>query len=203
MRKLGHLFPWQVSAAAEQLREFRSLVVGYFNSCTYDRAFGERAEKPESADIRRDINLRQQAIQRLVIVSRVSRHLTWTPPPAVGGYVQNIDLIANVFHLGNYRIAPSTVIDVLDQAIGVYEHELKSARWRLVNPFFWLELAAMWISSVPFRLLGSAGFDAGKASASTLGRLVKFVIELTVFGSAVATILQAFSLIDAFLGVFK
>ena len=203
MRRLKQTFPWEIKNAVIEITLFRGFVVAYFNGCTYDRVFGERTEKPAAVNARREINLKMTSVQRLADLSQVNSRLAWTPPPAVGGYARNIDLIANVFLLGSYQIRSETVIDVLDQAIGTFQDELRRAWIRLFNPLFWIELMSVWVAGLPFRLLGFAGFDAGRAEASILGRMVKFLIELTTFAAALTTIMQAVGVLELLLKMFK
>lgn len=203
MRRLKQTFPWEIKSAVNEMTLFRDFVVAYFNGCTYDGVFGERTEKPAAVNARREINLKMTSVQRLTDLSQVNSRLIWTPPPTVGGYVKNIDLIDNVFLLDGYRIRSKMLIDVLDQAIGTFQDELPRAWIRLFNPLFWIELMSIWVAGLPFQLLGFAGFDAGKAEASIPGRMIKFLIELTTFVAALTTILQAVGVLEPLLKLFK
>jgi hypothetical protein len=116
--------------------------------------------------------------------------LTWTPPPAVGGYVQNIDLFLNLFSLDRYQVDYRLVTDLLSRTLGVYERNKTTALWRSINPLTYIGFAVEWLASLPFRLLGRAGFDGARAEQSLFGRIVKLVIEIVVVLGSAATILE-------------
>lgn len=119
--------------------------------------------------------------------------MTYTPPPAIGGCIQNIDLIDNLFNLQNYDIEVQTLIDIIDRALGIYERDLKNSIIRTLNLFFWLEKSLELISSLPFYLLGSVGFNRLRLETSDIGKLVKFIIKL----------ITIFVLLWQFLAIFK
>jgi hypothetical protein len=56
------------------------------------------------------------------------------------------------------------------------------------NPLYWLGLLIVWFLRLPFRLLGAAGFDAGKAEYSLWGKIFKVGLGLASFTAAVVVV---------------
>ena len=68
--------------------------------------------------------------------------------------------------------------------------------WKLFNPFYWLGWVLTWIAEVPFRILGSAGFDAAKIEGSLWGKIVKATIQFIAVLAAALTVLDKLDLLD-------
>ena len=112
---------------------------------------------------------------------------------AGGGVFRDVDALRNLFTAPpdfNLRLL---AIDSVDRALGTYQMDLRPARLRTFNPFWWLWRAIAWLSSIPFRLLGWAGFDAEAAESSVLGRVLKTgIVVLGWLAAFVAAILKIF-----------
>jgi len=129
----------------------------------------------------------------------VSRFVVWTPPPIIGGYIQNVDLIGNIFGLTAFDIPSQAVFDCIDRAIGAYEKECRRLKHKSFNPFYWVGLLIVWVLRLPFKLLGAAGFNAAKAENSFGGKLAKVIIGLVTFTAAVVKIADDWGMISRFL----
>jgi len=136
--------------------------------------------------------------------------MTYTPPPVVGGYVQQVDLIINFFNLGNFGTGVKEVLDWIDRSIGVYENDKRRAFIRTFNPFFWLGLLVDYIVAIPFSLLAKAGFNRTKIEDSFIGRIAKFVLYVvTLLGAllgiiaSLLTIVQVLGYLDAVKSVLR
>lgn len=103
-----------------------------------------------------------------------------------------MNLVTNLFNLDRQQIPASKAFDLLDRAIGDYERLQTKLRRQSWNPFYWIRLAFSALLSLPFRILGAAGFDARAMERSLIGRLFKAVEGLVIF---VAALLQALSLL--------
>ena len=57
----------------------------------------------------------------MILQSGINPTLKWIPPAAIGGYVQNVNLIHDTFNLdGFFEIKPDHVLDMIDRGIGIY-----------------------------------------------------------------------------------
>ena len=75
-------------------------------------------------------------VNKLIRETGESYTMIQYPAPAFGGHVQHGDLVTNVLQLGELRLSPQSVVDVIEQAIGVYETDRTSVKVRTSNPFF-------------------------------------------------------------------
>ena len=149
-----------------------------------------RIEEEGAREARVKINRIMDETHDIILYSGINPTLTWTPPPAVGGYVRNVDLIQNIFNLHGYRIGANEVLDFIDRAIGVYETNHRSSFIRAFNPFFYIGLVFDAIADLPFIAIGKLGFNREKAESSVMGRLIKGVLYLITVIAALLTILQ-------------
>jgi hypothetical protein len=115
----------------------------------------------------------------------VVHYVRYTPPPMIGGYIQNVDVLANIFGLSGFEISPQTVFDCLDRAIGAYELERRRLFRQCFNPLYWVGVLFVWLLRLPFRLLGAAGFDATRAEESALGKSLKLIWGLALGAAAI------------------
>jgi hypothetical protein len=186
MRAFYKILPCENTRRINKLIHFRNLVATYYKNCEYNLGL---IENQKASQIRIEINKELVEIHDMVIAARLVPVLQWIPPPAVGGYVQNVDLILNVFHLNDYQIDEKNVLDYVERAIGVYETNKRSSKVRLFNPFYYLGIIIDLIANSPFVLLGKMGFNREKAEASVLGRLLKVLFYLiTVLGSILSSL---------------
>ena len=174
---------WECKRRLLLLHRFRVLAVDYFQKTHYqslDLMTGSGLPPRMNAkaqDARNEINHIMQDAQLSFDLLDIPRTMSYTP---VGGYIQRIDVIGNIFDLWQFEIHPQIVFDITDRAIGVYEKEC----WRLLcqsfNPLYWLVLIIGWVLRLPFKLLGMAGYDATKIEASGLGKAFKLVWVLAL-----------------------
>jgi len=95
-----------------------------------------------------------------------------------------IDVIDQMWELEALAMSTREPMVVIEEALGEYERNQKSARGRSRNPFFWLALAADlivetliqiigWIAEIPVRLLSRIFcLDQEKVARSLFGRVV-------------------------------
>lgn len=108
-----------IEARINLLKEFRE------RACRWNQGDYE----PEGqAELRRRLNEILIPARKAVLDAGALKFITIGPPPAVGGVVpQNLDPFENFFeHI--YGISPiGTVLDAVDQAIGVYEQAFEDS----------------------------------------------------------------------------
>ena len=155
-----------------------------------------RIEEDDAKIARVAINRSIDEVHEIVFYSGINPSITWTPPPAVGGYRQNIDLIQNIFYLDSFRIDPNNVLDFLDRAIGIYESNKTSSIFRTLNPLFYIGLIFDALVEIPFIFLGKLGLNREKAESSLIGKLIKGLLYLITVAAAFLTILQLLDLLD-------
>ncbi|MCD6271380.1 MAG: hypothetical protein J7K30_00705 [Deltaproteobacteria bacterium] len=150
----------------------------------------DRIEEEAARVARVKINRVMVETHDIILNSGINPTLTWTPPPALGGYVRDIDLIQNIFNLHGFRIGPDEVMDYIDKTIGIYESNHKPSLIRTFNPFFYIGLVFDAISELPFIAIGKFGFNRQKVESSVIGRVVKGILYLITVVAALLTILQ-------------
>ena len=178
------------------LQDFRNTIIDYFNNSHVDYNFN-RVESKIAQAARVKINHLMKEAHALMIAAGVIPVVRWSPPPALGGYIKNIDSISDVFHLHRHQMDARVALDFLDRSIGVCDSDYKRARIRTLNPFFYFWLFLDWISLIPFKFLGQFGFDGEKLERSTFGGLFKGTIKVVCgFIGTFAAVLQILKHID-------
>ena len=160
---------WENKRRLEVLGEFRNDVVSYFTNSHSEWMAEPRIENAEAVQARRRINSTVDQAQRIIKAAGIPQIITWMPPPAVGGYVQQIHVFSNLFALARFQIPPKNAVDLIERALGVYQSDWTAAKRRTVNPFWWLNRSLLWLLSIPFVFLGKIGFDAARAEGSVWG----------------------------------
>jgi len=178
---------WECKRRLEELREFRQLVHSYFSNTGFD-AMGRRHENADARQVRTRINAKIPEVVRSCTLIGHSLTLTYSSPQH--GFAEGINLITNLFSLHRRRIPEA--FDSLDRAIGDYARLQTKLRRQSRNPFYWIRLAFFALLSLPFRILGAAGFDARAMERSLIGRLFKAVAGFVIF---LAAFLQTLSLL--------
>lgn len=168
---------WENIKRRKELDDYRQNVDKYFEQVDFDDYSRALVDNNSTKKIRAFLNKENGFIQVYLFGAGVSPDVVYTPPPAIGGYVQRINLVENLFNLFRYDIEHQVLIDTIDKAVGVYEKDFLSSIVRTLNPFFWLEKVLELIASIPFFLLGSLGFNRKKAEGSFIGKLLKWLIK--------------------------
>lgn len=168
---------WENKNRLNDLIEFRNMVIEYFNNIKYTDFGFEIIENPKAREIRTKINLMINRIHKIILSSGINPSIFYSPPPAIGGISGSIDLIYNMFYLHQYKIKPDNIIDIIDRSIGIYIDNTINSLIRTINPFYWLGLLIDYIASLPFRFIGTLGYDRLKAENSILGRMIKALIS--------------------------
>ena len=176
---------WENKRRVEFLRTFRSTVVTYFNHChSHDLDWHE--DKP-TEKARQNINVMLAKAEEVVHSSGVSSVYDLVPLPARnGGAAGTVDVLSAIFSIQQFHSSRQPVTDVIDRAIGVYYSDRRRAQIRTFNPFFWLGRFLSLVASLPFKLLGSVGFNQEKLETSRIGRFVKEVFQIVI---AIASLL--------------
>ena len=195
MRYYTKILIWENKRRLNKLREFRPLMIRYFNNSQVGFG-GGRVEESAAKEARREINLLRGEIHSIILNSGIDPSFSWTPPAAVGDDETEIDLIEDIFNLDQFDIGPNNLLDLIDRVIGKYDSNCKSAFIRTFNPFFYLGLVLDTISDLPFIAIGILGFNRQKIKTSAIGRLVKGILYLTIIVAAVLTILHLLDFVE-------
>ncbi len=180
----------------KKLSTFRNDLITYFNNIEYHGFGSEITENDDSRKMRVNLNRNINEIDEIINTSGISPYVTYTPPPMIGGYIQDINLVTNIFNIHRFEIEPSNLLDFIDRSIGRYEHDKISSILRTINPFFWFGRLLDFIVSLPFRFFQKAGINTKSFEESVLGRLAKLVLYLATLIASLLTILQILDLLD-------
>ena len=187
---------WENSRRLDKLYEFRELILKYFNNSRFEWMADGRIEEDDARTARVAINRSMDEVHDIVLYSGINPSITWTPPPAVGGYRQNIDLIQNIFYLHAFKVEPNNILDFLDRSIGIYESNSVPSLLRALSPLFYIGLIFDALVEIPFIFIGKLGLNREKAESSLIGKLIKGMLYLITVVAAFLTILQLLDLID-------
>lgn len=192
---------WECKRRLTDLHTFRGLVARYFGSVNYSRRATHQTETSEEA--REKINLLMAEIEISCILIRQPTIVSYFDPRS--GYEAKLSILQNIFELRQYYIENARVVDSLDRAIGEYERLQHHLYRQMFNPVFWLSLVLAKLVSLPFQILGMAGFDSAKLQKSTGGKILKavigFVAAFIAFAAGLLTILQILGWLDPALKV--
>lgn len=187
---------WENRRRLRELYAFHGNIIKYFNCQRGLSSATRKSEPEEKEEYRRQINLSLIEARDITRASRVSDAVVWSPPRAIGGEIRRIGLLDDLFYLDQYLIPDKSVVDMLEQSIGVYAADQKNACWRTFNPGWWIFRLLKWLPRIPFMLIGSAGFDAHQAESSLAGRLLKIAIQSVIVVAALITILSLIGWLD-------
>ncbi len=115
-------------------------------------------------------------------------------PVSGGRLFPPVDALDGLFTTNYFCEFRERVIDCIDKATGSYELDLPASKVRTYNPIWWLWRAVSWASSLPFRLIGWAGFDADAAESSGVGKVVKIILAIAGIASFLAAL---FAILDS------
>ncbi len=194
---------WENKRRLKVLKQFRSLVAAYYDHSNYSWMAEGRIEEDEAKQARTDINLILHDVHKIIVYSGVPTIVQYTPPPVVGGHIQNLDVIKNMFILHQFQIGKEAVTDILDRSIGIYQSDQSSCFRRTINPFWWIGKLITWIVSLPFKLLGTIGFDQKKAEDSLIGKIIKGLLYIITVFAALLEILDLLGLLDGLKKLYK
>lgn len=168
---------WQNLYRTGKLKAFKSRVEKYFSGVGYNEFDRTIIDDSETSPIREAINNDLTLIEGYMVDANISPIVIYTPPPMLGGPIQRMNVLDNLFNLQNYDIETQGVIDFIDQAVGVYKNDFAYSVLRVFNPLYWLRIILEFVASIPFAILGAIGIDEKKAEQSYVGRIVKIVIK--------------------------
>ena len=177
MRHYTKILIWENKRRIKKLREFRNLMIRYFNNSQVGLG-GGRVEEDAAQEAKSKINLLIAEVHSIILNSGVNPVLSWTPPAGLGDHAVEVDLIENIFDLDLFDIGPSNLLAVIDEVIEKYDSNRKAVFVRTCNPFLYLGWMLDIISDLPFIVMGIFGFNQQKIKMSTIGRLIKGALYL-------------------------
>jgi hypothetical protein len=190
MRPLNRILKWENARRIAVLTEFRAQLSTYDSGIKRSWMANALIESDAAKPLRVTLNRQLDLVRGILGAGGVNPIIAWSPPG--GGYVRNVDVIMALFNLHTFHMSFEDTYDFLDRALGVYEHNARPALIRTWNPFWYIGVALEQIAAIPFRLLGSAGFNRARAESSLLGRLIKVLVQLVTIALGVVGLLQAF-----------
>ena len=203
MKVFNNIPIWENKRRLKLLKEFRDLVIRYFDNSRYSWQAESLIENDLATETREKINLNLNQVYPILILADVSPVMRWTPPAVIGGYIQDIDTLLNIFNLHKYEISYEEVIGYLDRAIGAYQADQSSCWVRTFNPLWWGNIFLSWIARLPFKFLIEIGFDGKKAEEATLGKLMKGIFYFIPIVAALLTILNLMDWLEVFKSLLK
>jgi hypothetical protein len=189
---------FQNRSRSKKLLTFREKVVAYFNTKPQTDFLSDEHETMDSLHLRSEINVILHEAREIIGATGFLPILDWSPPPAVGGYQQRIDLVLNIFLLHRYQMDHYELLDQIERAIGIYSKDYVPSVLRTINPFFWIDTVLRYIANSPFNILRSVGINADKFEISIIGKLGKLTTYLLSLAIMILTILQLTGLLDNF-----
>ena len=78
-------------------------------------------------------------------------------------------------------ISQNQLIDLIDRAIGAYDHNKHIAWENTLNPFYWLRIVFNPIAEALLRTLADFGVDAAAEPNSRFSRIVRRVLGFVLF----------------------
>lgn len=178
MRAYKHIGVIENNRRLDFLSRYRNDVVEYFNHCTSGYLGTSWTEDDTAREVRRRINLETDEAYDVIHAAGISTTMTYTPPPMIGGYIQNVELVHNIFNFAHFDLSPQALIDMAERAVGVYQRNHGAAVIRTLNPFFYIGLALDAIARSPFLLATRLGLPGGRLESSVLGVVVRLVVYL-------------------------
>ena len=184
---------WENARRRHVLEEFHDDVVSYFNNLVHNEdswMVEGQIENTDAVLARQRINHTVDQAQRIIRAAGIAQIIKWTPPPQVGGYVQQIDVLPNLFELTSFQIPHTRAVDLIERALGVYQSDRPAAFRRTINPLWWLFRWLLWFARIPFVFLGAVGFDAARAEGSVVGKFFKAIFASLAATAALLTVLS-------------
>jgi hypothetical protein len=165
---------WECKRRLVALQEFRMQAVDYFENITYAGWMAGGAPLPMNEPAQKARHKMNRVLGDVLLsITRmgVPHVVNYQPPPRLGGYAQNVDIILNIFCLWEFQIGSERVFDTVDRAIGTYERECKKLFLKLFNPLYWLGMLAVQFLRIPSKLRGTTGNDAPSTDPSLFGSM--------------------------------
>lgn len=189
---------WKNRRCAADLQQFRSDLESYIDHSSYSYQADAIIEDALAKDTKVRMNRALHRARAAINATGLPSIIIYSPPPAVGGYQQRVDLLNNLFHLHQFQISQDRVIELIDRVIGIYEDDKWPSILRSVNPFWWLWRGLLFVSSLPFQVLSAAGFDTASIENSFVGRLVRLAVMFVMVFAAFLTVLQLLGYLEKF-----
>lgn len=174
---------------ASTLWRFRQLAERYFVRMVPDDT-GLPIDWDGALAARAELNRMLPQVLRIVRATGLEVTL-----PAGGAVESRLDLLANVVAFCDGDGREQDVLDLLDQAIGVYDADQMGAALRLVNPLHYAGIAIRFVAAMPRRFLAAIGLVRATPrpalGAAELARLEAVAARLGAIESALDTRIAA------------
>ena len=114
---------WKNRRCTADLQQFRSDLEKYIDQSSYNWQADAVIEQEPAKDAKVRMNRTLHRVTTAIDAAGLPSIVIYTPPPAVGGYQQHVDLLRNLFSLYQFQIGQGRVIELIDRAIGIYEDD--------------------------------------------------------------------------------
>ena len=197
---------FSVNNRIEVLENFLDLSQRYFSTLVVSH-MGETAETETSYQLRSEINALVGRVERYVRQSDTTQIFYQQGGQALGGQQRAIQLIPNIFAIQSHHISPLILFDTIERALADYRNDITYAWIRTFNPFYWFACCIQYVSTLPFQLLTSVGFNGEGAQHSLIGRFIMLVLNSVMYLisalSGISTILGYINTNDSALSFLK
>ena len=165
--------------------EFRNLYLRWANAHTSQ-------DSQAAWQIRKELARLATAVQRDFDRAGMG-YIVLIDPPALGGRQQDVEftfLAQDPQVTTRHNISQQDMVLHFERAVGEYLRLRRRALWNLFNPFWWIREILAGIVSIPFYVIGLAGFDQKAIESSPGGRFFKLLEGLAIIGGTVTAIVR-------------
>lgn len=117
MRYYSRITIFENKKRINKLIDFTNNVIGYFNNVRPEYLSRSFIENQEAKEFRQKINLSIKEVRQIILASGTGTIFRYTPPPIIGGYTCNIDIIESIFLIYQYELQPSQIVDIIERAM--------------------------------------------------------------------------------------
>lgn len=177
------MFYFSVTAAVARIVKYRDLYLQLQSARQEGESDVEWGAREQMARL-------SLAVQRDMEVVNTG-YVTLIDPPMLGGTRQQArvaNLAIDMATANSYYVSQQDLILEFEKAIGEYRRLTRGAFLNLFNPFWWLRAGISLLASLPFYLIGIAGFNQETIESSVGGRASKLLIELAMVAAAIITV---------------
>ncbi len=161
---------WENRRRAKVLKKFRVLIIDYVNS--------------RNREVLRSINELMPGVREMSRLAGISFEISDALRGRIVemgfGVPRDYDLLDDVsaFLHPDFQ---NQLIDLIDRAIGAYDHNKHIAWENTLNPFYWLRIVFNPIAEALLRTLADFGVDAAAEPNSRFSRIVRRVLGFVLF----------------------
>jgi hypothetical protein len=183
---------WKAKSDLEFIREFKGTALNFLlhheqrGDLINNTAWQRLSEEQEKALTQFKIDYLQTRQKYVKSIDRASAlasaHgvpyvLRLSPPPAIGGYVRDVNTFQALLEElpWGVKVDSQRVIDLIHQTEAACEQQVSIERRRLYNPFYWILELITFVLRIPFLIIQTSGFHIEKFEEQFWGRMFKLL----------------------------